>query len=206
MSEYKEPSAPPIYPTLPKDEISTYRLTKISELQGILEKEQNERKALYKKYKRSINILDWIDASCAIISTGLSAGGMTLLAGIITSPIAIGLEVGAGMFALASVGGNYIRRKLHKKAKKHNDIKTTAVSKLNTITDHISKALKDSTISDEEFNLILSEFEKYQQLKKEIRNQLNTLNLDEQAKKDLIQQGRELERSSIFQTLDSKSN
>ena len=42
--------------------------------------------------------------------------------------------------------------------------------KLNIISDHISKALKDHPIADEEFRLILEEATKYQVMKGEFRN------------------------------------
>jgi hypothetical protein len=45
------------------------------------------------------------------------------------------------------------------KAEKHKKIKTLADAKLNTISDHISKALKDDVVSGEEYSLILSELE-----------------------------------------------
>ena len=44
-----------------------------------------------------------------------------------------------------------------------------AVSKLNSIADRISAALTDDKISEEEFRLILSEVDKYDQMKAEIR-------------------------------------
>ena len=47
------------------------------------------------------------------------------------------------------------------KAEKHEKIKMLAGAKLNTINDHISKALKDEKISDEEYSLILSESAKF---------------------------------------------
>ena len=43
------------------------------------------------------------------------------------------------------------------KAEKHEEIKTQAVAKLNTISDHITKALVDDIISVEEYYLILSD-------------------------------------------------
>ena len=48
-------------------------------------------------------------------------------------------------------------------------IRVLAVSKLNSIPDRISAALTDDQISEEEFRLILSEVDKYDQMKAEIR-------------------------------------
>lgn len=43
-----------------------------------------------------------------------------------------------------------------------------ANSKLNTIHSHISKALEDTMITDEEYKLILEEVEKYRTVKDEM--------------------------------------
>lgn len=51
-------------------------------------------------------------------------------------------------------------------------IKMLTDTKLNTISDHISKALKDHQISDEEYSLILSELKIFNQMKKEIRTKV----------------------------------
>ena len=57
----KQPKAPPIYPDLPTEDGQTYRLQKISEIEKQSIKERDTRKALYKKYKRTINITDgWL--------------------------------------------------------------------------------------------------------------------------------------------------
>ena len=45
------------------------------------------------------------------------------------------------------------------KAEKHEKIKTIASAKLDTITLHVSKALSDNKVTDEEFKLILEELE-----------------------------------------------
>ena len=81
-----------------------------------------------------------------------------------------------------------------------------AESKLNTIADLIAKAMRDKGITDEEFALILSELNKYDQLKLDIRNaskgSYSAVRIDEQAKNELIQRGREQERTAIRERLD----
>jgi hypothetical protein len=89
-----------------------------------------------------------------------------------------------------SIIGNQVHRKLGLKAEKHEKIKILAESKLNTISDHISKALKDNHISDDEFKLILDELDKFNTMKDEIRTKVK-VKLDEETKKSLINQGKE---------------
>ena len=99
----------------------------------------------------------------------MAATGVGLLATIIAAPVAIGLQAGAIACGLLGAGGRFICRKLEAKARKHDQFRVLAVSKLNSIAGRISAALTDDKISEEEFRLILSEVDKYGQMKDEIR-------------------------------------
>ena len=55
------------------------------------------------------------------------------------------------------------------KTEKHEKIVMLAVSSLNTISSLMSKALKDDTISDEEYSLILLQFESFTRMKEDLR-------------------------------------
>ncbi len=74
-----------------------------------------------------------------------------------------------------------------------------AESKLNTIASHVSNALRDGVISDEEFKLVLDEVEKYASLKMEVKSKAHkyhqSIKIDDQTKNELIQRGRQ--RGSI---------
>ena len=80
-------------------------------------------------------------------------------------PVAIGIQAGAIVCGLLGAGGKIIGRRLQAKASKHDQIRVLAESKLNTIADRISSALTDD---DEEFRLILTEVDKYNQMKAKI--------------------------------------
>ena len=67
--------------------------------------------------------------------------------------------------------GNVIRKKTAIKAEKHLKIKMLASAKLDTIKTHVSKALVDN-ISNDDFNLIMEELNKYKVMKEEIRSNL----------------------------------
>ena len=99
----------------------------------------------------------------------MAATGVGLLTTIIAAPVAIGLQAGAIACGLLGAGGRFICRKLEAKARKHDQIRVLAASKLNSIADRISAALADDKISEDEFRLILSEVDKYDQMKAEIR-------------------------------------
>ena len=97
---------------------------------------------------------------------GFAASGIELLSTIIAVPVAINIQAGEFVCGLL---GKLIGWKLKAKAKNRDQIHVLAESKLNTIADHVSAALADDKISDEEFRLILSEVDKYNQMKEEIR-------------------------------------
>jgi len=100
----------------------------------------------------------------------MGIGGVGLLSTIIAVPVVLGLEIAALTCGTVGVAGKYVARRLAVKAKKHDEIRILAKSKLNTVADHASSALMDGRISDEEFRLINDEVEKYGQLKAEIRS------------------------------------
>ena len=171
----KPPTAPPIYPELPTEDGQNYRLQKISEIEKQLIKERDARKALYKKYKRGINITDGVDTT--LISAGVIMAGVGL-----TVPLMLPLEIIAIVCGCMGVCVKLVRRKLMSKTQKHYEIKTLGESKLNSIKDLISKALQDGQISESEFKMVLNEMEKYSELKQEIKTTKNIEITDEEKK------------------------
>ena len=83
-----------------------------------------------------------------------------------------------------------------KKVIKHEKTLAICESKVNSIKDRISKAVKDNKISDEEFSSILSEVEKYTELERAIRakyrrsketNETHVEDLKKQIRLDLME-------------------
>ena len=73
-----KPPTAPIYPDLngSTDDGHNYRLQKISDVEKQLLVERGLRKALYKKYKRGINLTDGFDT--LLISTSVILAGVGL--------------------------------------------------------------------------------------------------------------------------------
>ena len=120
----------------------------------------------------------------------LGVVGIGVLSTIAAAPVAIVCEsvaIGAGFL---SIVGGQVNKKLALKAEKHEKVKVLAESKLNTINSHISKALIDSIVSDSEYELILSELQKFKDLMKEIRTKTK-IDIDEITKELFINKGRE---------------
>ena len=98
-------------------------------------------------------------------------------------------------------------RRLPVKVKKHCEIRVLEASKLNTISDHVSRALMDGVISDDEFKLIVEELQKNDQLKAEIRagsRKKQTATLDEETKNALVQRGRDEARAAFMKKLGAQ--
>ena len=161
----KLPTAPPI-----EDQGQGYRLQKINEIQAFLEKEVATREALSKKYFRAASIVDNVDTVLIAINIGGGAGGIGLLATVIAAPGVMAIEGVAIFTGFLSIIGKYSVKKSTSKAEKHEKIKTIASAKLDTIVSHVSKALSDNEVTDEEFRLILEELEKYKVMKEEVRS------------------------------------
>ena len=133
---------------------------------------------------------------------------MGLLTTVIAAPIVVALEGAALGCALFSAAGKFVSRRLAVKAKKHDEIRVLADSKLNTITDHVSKAIMDGNVSDDEFKLIMDEVEKYKQMRDQIRAgtrktyaTFGPQELDEETKKALVQKGRDEARAALIEKL-----
>ena len=156
-----------LYP--PLEEGETHRLQHVADLRFRLEKERDFRALMYKKYRRGAHVADGIHTALSVTSVGLAASGVGLLSTIIAAPVAIGLQAGATVCGLLGPGGKLVGRRLQAKARKHDLIRGPAESQLNTIADRISVALNDDKIIEEEFRLILSEVDKYNQMKAKIR-------------------------------------
>lgn len=194
---------PELPATAPPDQ--SYRLQEISQLKKHLEDERNKRGQLHKKYSRGVNTLDGVDTALLTAGMGMGIGGVGLLSTIIAAPVVLGLEIAALACGVLGVAGKFVGRRLAVKARKHDEIRVLAESKLNTITDHVSGALMDGRISDEEFRLIVDEVSKYNQMKAEIRAGARkahaAVTLDEETKNSLIQRGRDEARASFMKKL-----
>ena len=195
----KLPTAPPI-----EDQRQGYQLQKINEIQTFLENEVATREALSKKYFRAARIVDNVDTVLIAITLGGGAGGIGLLSTVIAAPAVIGIE-GVALFAgFLSIIGRYSVKRSTSKAEKHEKIKTVASTKLDTISSHISKALSDNKVTDEEFQLILEELEKYKVMKEEVRSK-TMKKIATETEESLIERGRQEARES-FRKLVEKNN
>ena len=180
-----------------------YRLKYIQEIQKFLEEEIKEREAFSKKYFRISRIINIVDNGLAAVTLGAGGTGSALLLTSVGAPFAAALAIGGVVVGGISIIGNFYSRKAKTKGEKHLRISERAISKLDTIASHVSKALIDDFVSNEEFNLILEEMNKYKALKEEIRNNTKK-KLKNEEKESLIEKGRQEATNSFRKLVEKK--
>ena len=159
------------YPTLPKEgDGETFRLQQTCDALQKLENEAKHYETVRKKYKRYHDFLSKVSVSTGTLSFISSASGVgTALSGV-------GLPAGASLGAIGLIRGilsvltGAVAKKISHKVNKHEQTVAICQSKVNSIKYRISIALNDNKISDEEFHNIISELDKYNEMKRDIRN------------------------------------
>ena len=198
----EDPSAPLVVNGGTDDRGHSYRLKYIQDVQRFLEEEIKQREAFSKKYFRVAKMINIVDNSLAAATLGIGGTGGALMFTGVGAPIGAPLAISGAVIGGITIIGKFCSRKATFKAIKHKEIRAFAVSKLNTIASHISKALMDDFISNEEFNLILEELNKYKALKEEIRSNTKK-KLKKEEEESLINKGREEAKKDfrrIFET------
>ena len=193
----ESPTAPDIELTeMGNDQGHTYRLKVITDIQKFLETEISKRDTFRKKYFRIAKVVSNIDNVLIDITICAEGAGAVLLATGVGSPIALGLGITGAATGAISLLGNIAVKKTTIKAEKHLKIRTLASAKLDTIASHISKAMMDNHISDDEFKLIMEELNKYKAMKEEIRSNTKK-KLKTEEEESLIERGRQEARESF---------
>ena len=192
----ENPTAPNIVNGDPDDRGHSYRLKVVTDVQKFFEDEIEKRDAFSKKYFRIAKIVNIADNTLIGITVCAEGAGAVLLATGVGAPFAVALGFSGVATGAISLIGNIFSKKATTKAEKHFKIKTLASAKLNTIASHISKAIMDDYISDEEFKLIMGEMDKYKTMKEEIRSNTKK-KLKTEEEESLIERGRQEARESF---------
>ena len=181
----------------------SFRLKHIQEIQKFLEEEIKTREGISKKYSRISRIINMVNNGLNTILLGAGGTGGVLLVTGVGAPFAAALAFGGVLVGGITIIGNFYSRKAITKGKKHLKISERAISKLDTIASHVSKALMDDHVSNEEFNLILEEMNKYKTMKEEIRNNTKK-KLNDEEKKSLIEKGKQEATNSFRKLVEEK--
>ena len=192
----EQPTAPEIVNGGSDDRGHSYRLKVINDVQKFLEEEISKWDAFSKKYFRISKIVNMVDNALIVVTIGAEGTGAVLLSTGVGAPFALALGISGVVTGAISLIGNIFSKKATTKAEKHLKIKTLAMAKLDTIASHVSKAMMDDFISDEEFKLIMEEMNKYKALKEEVRSNTKK-KLKTEEEKSLIERGRQEARESF---------
>ena len=192
----EQPTAPNVVNGGGDDRGHSYRLKIIREVQEFLEEEIKNREAFSKKYFRIAKVVNIVDNALITITIGAEGTSAVLLSTGVGALFALALGISGVVTGAISLIGNIFSKKATTKAEKHLKIKTLAMAKLDTIASHVSKAMMDDFISDEEFKLIMEEMNKYKALKEEVRNNTKK-KLKTEEEESLIEKGRQEARESF---------
>lgn len=141
-----------------------FRLSRISSIRKELVDERDTRTILSKKYRKALKIVNSIHAVLLFTTSTL-----TVLGTLLPVPFAIPVIGTAGGIGGMCVIASQVSGKLCLRIRKHENIRILAESKLDSITDSISKALDDDNVSKEEYSSISGELEKFKFMKERIR-------------------------------------
>ena len=174
----KEPNSVAI----PLNDQKKFRLNEINKLKDYFNSEIQERKIMSKKLSKCIGAFDYIGKT--LIVSSATSGGISIIS--FTSVTGVPAGLASASFTLVfSVTTGIIKKLLkitRKKKKRHNEIVMLAKSKLSSIGTLMSQASIDLDISHEKFKTIVNEKEKYEQMKKSIRNIKNRAALSENSR------------------------
>jgi hypothetical protein len=155
-----------LYPNLDQ----TFRLNKIGYLDKFLIAEAEAHRKTRRRYQRVVNVTHGLSTGVALAGLTLEAVGIALISsGFGALPGLVLAGIGSGAFVLDLACAAVIR-KCTKKAMKHCEITRCATTKLGTIHKYVSEALRDCSISAEEFDRIVNEVNQNNKIKDEIRS------------------------------------
>ena len=96
-------------------------------------------------------------------------------------------------------------RLLHFKVK--DELVDEVESKLDSISDLVSKAIEDANISHEEYQFILKEIEHYRKMKEEVRTKSKKVadNITSEQREEILKQDREEEKQAFLAKIAASS-
>ena len=204
---YDEKIYPQIPATAPPDD-AEYRLKKIDELEKFLWSVVESRDKLTKQFKRRATATTFRDGTVIAGISALEIASIVTLTTGVGMPLSVilastGLFLGSGSAAIHKT-----QKFFDSKAKKHGKIKTLADSKLDTISGLVSKAIEDSQISNQEYQLILKEIEYYRTMKEETRtkSKKTTDAITAEQREAILAQGREEGQKAFLEQITATSD
>ena len=185
-----------------------YRLKKIEEAEKFLRDEAEKRGKLAKQFKRRVIASTISDTSLITAITILEVASVATLTTGVGAPISIVLASAGLLFGLGSGVIHKTQKVFESKSKKHDKIKTLAESKLDSISNLVSKAIENAHISHEEYQFILNEVEHYRVMKEQIRTKSKKVAdaITAEQREAILAQGREEGKQDFLRKIAATSD
>lgn len=142
----------------------TFRMETLQAMEQYLQEEIRTRQSLKKRYSYLKNSFAVLNYTLLVVSLVAGATGVLVSPGILLSAVTSSVSI-VSMICPA------LAKKMQTKSKKHSAIQNLAEEKLNTVYCHISKALNDDFISEQEFQQVYDDIESYRREKENIISQ-----------------------------------
>ena len=184
-----------VYPDLPSapgvDHVmagNNFRMSKVDNFQQYIRNEQLRYRKSYKTAKHACSVLKYSEYACHALDTMLKG---TSVAFPLILPIAIPVSMAINAATICiSIGKGFISNK----RQKFLQILTLCTSKLDSITQHINKAINDGVISQEEFEIIHQEIINYDKLKNQMEEkfsqEMEKIQLSKELEEKIYEMGR----------------
>ena len=211
MSVYTEKIYPDIASAPDEDgpqQSQIYRLKKIEEAEKFLRDEAEKRGKLAKQFKRRVIASTISDTSLITAITILEVASVATLSTGVGAPISIVLASAGLLLGLGSGVIHKTQKVFESKNKKHDKIKTLAESKLDSISNLVSKAIENAHISHEEYQFILKEVEHYRVMKEQIRTKSKKVAdaITAEQREAILAQGREEGKQDFLRKIAATSD
>ena len=147
-----------------------FRLDEMSKTEKYFIEEINQRKSYSQKFKKYITAFDYMDKILVVLSA--TTGGVSIMSfsSVIGAPAGIASASFTLIFSLATGIVKKLLDITRKKRRKYDKILILVKSKFSSIDKLISQALIDMDIGQEEFITILTEKDRYEMMKENLKN------------------------------------
>ena len=191
-----------------QEQSQNYRLKKIEEAERFLRNETEKRGKLAKKFKRRTTASTISDTSLITAITLLEIASVATLTTGVGAPVSIVLASAGLLLGLGSGVVHKTQKVFESKTKKHDKIKTLVESKLDSISNLVSKAIENAYISHEEYQFILNEVEHYRVMKEQIRTKSKKVAdvITAEQRESISAQGREEGKQDFLRKIAATSD
>ena len=152
------------------NELTKVRLDKTTEIENYFHDQISQRKSCSKKLSKYVAAFEYVEEILIALSATTGGASICLFTSVVGAPVGIASAIFTLIFSLTTRIAKKLLNITRNKKKKHDKVLMLAKSKLNSIENLVSQALIDMEISHEESITILTEKDKYEKMKDNLRS------------------------------------